>query len=258
MLKANMLVNLQGDYMMSIEERIKLNKLEYIDLLKSYFDNVLGSLFRGYYDFKEIAFLIDRLKHYKVELTEETEYLKYLLAYCDKIKEEELLRILELIDDNNRSTYEYYDLMGDKYSEKAYTGRPLRFNEEHCISLLKNHELTDEIKGVALTKSDIDSYFRDNLVYKVINQNGVNRIDCGNDYTFYGAYPTLSSNKIFGVKLVVPPVHNLKTALINIHEYKHGIDLMNMFGKEFPEDFDFEERARNEEQMFIEHYVRNK
>ena len=27
---------------------------------------------------------------------------------------------------------------------------------------------------------------------------------------------------------------------------------------DFDEDFDFEERARNEEQMFIEHYVRNK
>lgn len=243
---------------MTIEDRIKLNKLEYIDLLRNYLDNIIGSLFTGYYNFNDMVFLIKTLKQYKVELTEETEYLKYLLLYCNSIKETELLRILELIDDNNRLTYDYYDLIGDKYSERAHTGRPLSFNEEECVSLLKNYKLTDEIKGVALTKSDIDNYFKDNIIYKVINQRGVNRIDCGNDYSYYGAYPSLSDNRIFGVRLVVPPVHNLKTALINVHEYRHGIDILNLFGKEFPEDMDFEGRAKKEEKDFIEHYVRNK
>lgn len=243
---------------MSIEERIKLNKLEYIDLLKNYFDNVLSSMLTGYYDFNDIKFLISLLKKYKVELEEETAYLEYLLTHTGSIREEELLRILKLIDDNNKDTYVYYDSIGDKYSEKAHNGRPLRFNEEECKSLLDNYKLTDEIKGITLTTGDIDRYYKDIIQYRFLRNGKVKVIDCGNDLTFYGVYPQLNDNKIFGVSIVVPPVYNLKTALINVHEFRYGIDVMDMFGREFPEEYDFEERAKKEEMDFIEHYVRNK
>ena len=61
-----------------------------------------------------------------------------------------------------------------------------------------------------------------------------------------------------GVNIVVPPVHDLKSALVSVHEYRHGIDVLDLLGKEMPEDEYFEERAKIEESNFIKDYVRNK
>ena len=75
--------------MMSIEERISLNKLEYIDLLRNYFENVFYALLNGKCNYNNILYLVSKLKEYKIELQDETEYLKYLLLHTNSIKEEE-------------------------------------------------------------------------------------------------------------------------------------------------------------------------
>lgn len=58
------------------------------------------------------------------------------------------------------------------------------------------------------------------------------------------------------IRVFVPFVINLKTALICIHEFKHAYDLFNLLGKKvLILDDIFEKDARDKENEFIKKYV---
>ena len=242
--------------MMTIKDRIRLNKYEHLDLVKSYFNDVFRGLLTGYFDPEDTVYLISLLEKYKNELKEEAYYLRYLLKHIDIIREDELNRVLELIDDHNRTTYGYYESMGDKYLSKRYIERPVKFNENICVDFAKNFKLTDDIKGVALTMNDIDVYFDNNVIYRNLKSHS-EVVDNGIDPSNYGTYPQICDDKISGVKIIVPPVYNLKTALINVHQYKYGLDVMDDYNEDLRYGYYYEERANREEEKFLD-YVRNK
>ena len=52
-------------------------------------------------------------------------------------------------------------------------------------------------------------------------------------------------------------IKNLKTALINVHELKYGLDLLPQLGKTC-EKMNYEQRAREKEKQFVKEYLSKK
>lgn len=68
---------------------------------------------------------------------------------------------------------------------------------------------------------------------------------------FYGCFPIEKNNILIRIVLCVPPINNLESMLINIHEYKHGIRLYPFLGKKLNYNAPEEEQiASDEEQKF--------
>lgn len=242
---------------MEIKERIKLNKLEYHDLFKNYIGYIMEILKNGCYSSEDVSTLKELLKDFKQELNDENEQLKFLLNNIDKIDEEELERILQKIDELNEDAFNYYDTIGDSFAAKSYVVCPLVYPNRRIKKLRLNHQLLDEIKGLTLSYKDIEEYYSKYECMDYLRENSKvfnEREDVG----VFGVFTDINGDRLDRIKLVVPKICNLKTALINVHEYKHGIELFDYLGRNYPSNRDFEKSAKDEEERFIKKYIRNK
>lgn len=242
---------------MEIKERIKLNKLEYFDMFKNYIGYIMEIIKNGCYSSEDVGILKDLLKDYKQELNDEDTQLKYLLSNIDRIDEEELERVLQMIDELNEDAFNYYDSIGDSFAAKTYAICPLVYPNRRIKKLRLNYPLLNEIKGLTLTFHDIEEYFSEYecMDYLRANTKVLNEKE---DLSFFGAYTNLDGDRIDGIKIAVPKICNLQTALVNVHEYRHGIDLFDYLGRKLPSNRDFEKIAKEEEDRFIKKYIRNK
>ena len=241
---------------MMITDRIKLNGLEYYNLLRNYFEYVVEGLQYRYFNLTEMRYLVERLRDYKDELEVENYYLTKLEQYKALIQEDELDRVLELIDNSNEKIYEYYDSLGDNYVSMAITKMNAKPRRE-VLKLDDNYRVTDEIVGVTLRQSDLRRFFHgvEGYYYAQSNQKLFN---AGDDLSYYGVSTIEEDGIIRKAKMIVPPMTNLQNALVNVHEIQHMIDLYDFIGKRVPDGFDFEGRAKTKEEEFITEYVRNK
>ena len=241
---------------MGIKERIKLDKIEYYDMLKSYLEYIFEGLKNGYFKYDQIQELFERLKSYKKELYEEIRYLELLLTSRD-IDEEGLEQVLTQIDKSNEATFNYYEGYGDYYAAQSYTFSSMWTPDRKIPSIFKNKELTDEIVGLILTRDDINKYFvneREALDY--IRKHLV-VLKSKQEDNIYGIYPEVEMSILQDYRLCVPMIRDLSTALINVHGYKRAIDLYPYLNKRIP-SINFEEAAKEAEKSFVKDYVRNK
>ena len=111
--------------------------------------------------------------------------------------------------------------------------------------------------GYSLGYKDLVSYFKGSEAYYYAREHS-KIIDAGFDTWIYGVNTKDDHGILRRYSIIVPPIKDLKTALINVHEIKHAIDLFDLIGQPYPEENDFEERARAEEERFVREYVRNK
>ena len=241
---------------MTIKDRIRLNNIEYFDLLKSYISDVLSALFNHYYNKDEISEIIEKLHDYKKELLFEDELLTLLYNNIETLDIDELDRVLELIDKQNEATYKYYQSIGESYEVKSCAFGPLIYPDRSIKRIDKNYDLIEEVKGLLLTQDDIASYYDNTEAYNYSISR--TKVFDSTDPVWFGVFTDLDNDKLTGYRIIVPPIKNLKTALINVHEIKHGIDIYPYINKSIPEDIDFEERAQEEEKIFRKEYVRNK
>ena len=241
---------------MSIEERIRLDKIEYYNLLKSYLEDVFEAFCNRYCRLSEVKELFGYLAEYKEELEQEIYYLNYILDNIDRIDEQALERVLAFIDKVNESTYNYYDGLGEKYVNKSYTFAPIYHLDRKYPKFAHNELLIDEIKGLTLTSIDIDNYFNHATPYLYLKERTKHMYT--DDKSFYGVFTEMRDNRITAINVFVPQVVDLGTALVNVHEYKHGMDLYKYIGKEQPSLENFEMTAKREEYIFRKEYVRNK
>ena len=178
--------------------------------------------------------LLTNLKKYLSVVRKENTYLTYLINNFDKIRDfEGLDTILNNIDIINEDNYKYFDALEAK----------------HINNVLSDDYLEKEIIGLTLSKEDLVNYYHKNdAIYYLLEHSKV--LDTNlEDTSFYGCFPIIKEDKLEEIKVCVPPINNLKSMLINIHEYKHGIDLYPYLGKSYIEQ-DYEVLARNEEINF--------
>lgn len=212
-----------------LKENKHLNRLEVLSLAKSYLPIYITTTDKEYR--KE---LLTNLKKYLLVVRKENTYLTYLINNFDKIRDfEGLDTILNNIDIINEDNYKHFDALEEKYIN----------------NILSDDSLEKEIIGLTLSKEDLVNYYHKNdAIYYLLEHSKV--LDTNlEDTSFYGCFPIIKEDKLEEIKVCVPPINNLKSMLINIHEYKHGIDLYPYLGKSYVEQ-DYEVLARNEEINF--------
>lgn len=212
-----------------LKENKHLNRLEVLSLAKSYLHIYITTNDKEYR--KKI---LTNLKKYLLVVRKENAYLNYLINNFDKIRDfEGLDTILNNIDIINEDNYKHFDALEEKYIN----------------NILSDDSLEKEIIGLTLSKKDLVNYYHKNdAIYYLLEHSKV--LDTNlEDTSFYGCFPIIKEDKLEEIKVCVPPINNLKSMLINIHEYKHGIDLYPYLGKSYVEQ-DYEVLARNEEINF--------
>ena len=232
-----------------LKQNKHLNRLEFLSLTKSYLATYFISLVNA--DDKENRkALLTNLKDYLLITKEENAYLSYLISNFDKIKDLDTLdSLLDKIDLLNEVTFKYFNSLGEKYLDALESKESYSFPAKSLPSLLTDDSIKKEVIGLALSQDDLLSYYqKEDAIYYLFNHTKI--LDTNlEDTGFYGCYPIIKDSKLVEINICVPPISSLKSMLINIHEYKHGIDLYPYLGKPYQDD-NYEMAAKQEEVNF--------
>lgn len=240
---------------MEFKDLRKLNNLEKIYMIKEYIGVYLVLILKN--DKEKQKKLLKSLKKYLETIKIENEIYKFLEENQDKISDQnEFGKLLDQIDLIHEQTYKYYDkilLNCEENYNREYDVIP--YQEFNTIG--ENNSMINKIKGLTLTLDDIKAFYNDEQVeilikkLKIIDENEKKAMP------FFGAFPIEKDGKLIDIKICVPRIKNLKTALINVHELKHGLDLFPQLGKEYKE-MNYEQRAREKEKQFVKEYLSKK
>ncbi len=232
-----------------LKQNKHLNRLEFLALTKSYLATYFMSLVNG--DDKENRkILLTNLKDYLLITKEENAYLSYLISNFDKIKDFDTLDfLLDKIDLVNEVTFKHFNSLSEEYLKALESKDGYSFPTKPIPSLITDDSIKKEVIGLTLSKDDLLSYYhKEDAIYYLLDH--TKTIDTNlKDTSFYGCYPITDKDILKEIKICVPPISNLKSMLINIHEYRHGIDLYPFLGKNYQE-YNYEPLAKQEEVNF--------
>ena len=232
-----------------LKQNKHLNRLEFLSLTKSYLNTYFISLANG--DNKENRKkLLTNLKDYLLITKEENAILSYLISNFDKIKNFDTLEsILDKLDLVNEVTFKHFNSLGEDYMRTLESKETYSFPTKSMSSLITDDSIKKEVIGLTLSQEDLLSYYhKEDAIYYLLNHTKILNTDL-DDTSFYGCYPITDKNILKEIRVCVPPITNLKSMLINVHEYRHGIDLYPFLGKNYP-CYDYESSAKQEEVNF--------
>ena len=241
--------------MASYEELEKKTSLKSDELLKKYRKNAIHSFFKGRYDdqYKEtLHYYRDR---YLVELDCYKELLILLKGYYFSTKRKAAEKLIDKVISRYQDTYDYYNTIADmNVVQHEMYGMP-------HIEVEKDQDLIDEVYGITLSNLDIFNYFRFHEGVNFVKEH-THIFEAGDDLSWYGVFPKIEKGILRSYKIIVPKVMDFQTAKVNIHEYKHGLDLYDLIGQQYPDTDEFheekEQAAIEEEKKFVSEYIRKK
>lgn len=234
-----------------LKENKHLNRLEFLTLTKNYLTTYLASLTKAEEkDNRKI--LLSSLKEYLLITKEENSYLSYIIDNFDKIQDTETLQnVLMRIDLLNENTFKHYNSLGEEYLTAIEEKSDYTFPKKKLPSIVHDKSIAQEIRGLTLSKQDLmDYYHQYDAIYYLTNHSTIFDTNLEKGMDFYGCYPYVENDILQEINICVPKIKNLTTMKINIHEYKHGIDLYPYLGKPYIEQ-DYESIARMEEEKFV-------
>lgn len=232
-----------------LKQNKHLNRLEFLSLTKSYLITYFISLANG--DDKENRkVLLTNLKDYLLITKEENAILSYLVSNFDKIKDfDTLYFLLDKLDLVNEATFKQFNSLGEEYLDALEYKKSYSFPTKSMSSLITDDSIKKEVIGLTLSQEDLLSYYhKEDAIYYLLNHTKIFNTGL-DDTSFYGCYTITDKNTLKEIRVCVPPITNLKSMLINIHEYRHGIDLYPFLGKNYP-CYDYESSAKQEEINF--------
>ena len=237
-----------------LQETKKLNRKELLYMIKEYLITYLFSLLKDQKDIEKRKVLINSLKDYIKIIKEEQFYLNYLINNKKKISSEEALnKVLSTLDELNENTYLYFDKILMNYEENIYSGLLERniIPPKNFETIIETSKYLEEIIGLTLTIEDLKVFFNQEESFEYLLKNArIIDIPIEMGLEFYGCYVKENSKKIVTeIHLCIPKIYDLQSMCINIHEFKHGIDIFNYLGKQMPND-NYEQIAKEEEEKF--------
>ena len=209
-----------------LKENKHLNRLEFLTLTKNYLTTYLASLTKAEEkDNRKI--LLSYLKEYLLITKEENSYLSYIIDNFDKIQDTETLQnVLMRIDFLNENTFKHYNSLGEEYLTAIEEKSDYTFQKKKLSSIVHDKSIAQEIRGLTLSKQDLmDYYHQYDAIYYLTNHSTIFDTNLEKGMDFYGCYPYVENDILQEINICVPKIKNLTTMKINIHEYKHGIDL---------------------------------
>lgn len=116
----------------------------------------------------------------------------------------------------------------------------------------------DQLLFLTLTSEDVREFLDYPIPFwQFIQERTYYMVDSFDNEGFYGVNILEDDNHaVIDFRIMVPYVMDLKTALINIHEFKHAFDLYMLLNSPLPlEDKVFEENAKLVEKDFLQYYI---
>jgi hypothetical protein len=162
----------------------------------------------------------------------------------------------------NEQTIKYYlnllDSIGDAcetQSEYRATRTKKDFN-----TLLDNNDYREKLCSLLLNENDIKEFlnYPDEFWKYVDERTTIVDSYFEEEKEFYGVNIKTNNNCIDDMKVFVPEIINLETALVNVHEYTHAYNLYEILGKEMMSDLEYENLAKLQEEKFVKEQIPKK
>ncbi len=200
------------------------------------------------------------IKEYVKINTERKKLIKFLLCHSKIIDVEGANELLIALENLNEQTVLYYYRVLDDILDACDCKAEYRATriKKDFDTLIETDSYRAQATGLIMSIDDIYRFldypqsFWDYVNPKVVY---VDSHKPDND-KFYSTLMRFDQNNcLIDMKVIVPYIINLQTALVNVHEFKHAYDLYNLLGCPVDEkDPIFEESARAIEQAFVKEY----
>lgn len=200
-------------------------------------------------------------KEYINIIQERKKIVKFLLQNSKYIDFEEANELLISMEDLNEKTILYYYRVLDDIVDACDCKdefRAQRINKDFN-TLIETDDYCAEASGLIMTFDDVQRFLSyPDEFWKYVDKK-ITYIDSRKEKNdkFYSTLMRFDKNNcLIDIKVIVPYIINLKTALVNIHEFKHAYDLYNLLGQSIDEkDPIYEQSACNTEKIFVKEYV---
>lgn len=200
-------------------------------------------------------------KKFKEILKEEQKIHRFVIKYSEKIDFDDCLKFLDSIDVLNEKTLLYYSKCFEDILSACETKCEFRakHSKKDFDTLLETDEYQDKAVELMLTFDDIKNYFNYEEEFWQFVDKKIKYIDGSieKNKLFYGTLMKFDENEnLIDIKVIVPNITNLETALVNIHEFKNAYDLYHMMGKKIENEQEYEKKAILEEATFSKQYIK--
>ncbi len=201
---------------------------------------------------------------FKKNLTEEYKFCNFFYKNSSVVDLYECLVLLDSITDvNDKLTSYVLDCLDDIIIACQMKSE---FRAQHYKRDFKTILETDEYRnlaiGLTISFEDIKkflNYPKEFWNYISTRIRKVDPLDEKNEILYSTLMKFDDNNKLTDILVLVPYIINLKTSLVNIHEFKHAYDLYNLLGCEVSNDVSvYEMDASNKEKEFTKEYITNK
>lgn len=183
-------------------------------------------------------------------ISEEKNLLNFIKRNLKLIDSSELDKMLDMLDDLNEKTVMYYYELLDRCKSDS----DIANKYQNLTTLTETDEYRKQVLSLALDIENVKEYLGiGKSAWEYINK----RVISTEDEEFYGVNIKMNNDVVEDFKVFVPPIKNLETARINVHEFKHAYDVCKMLGIPFLES-DYEGIAKKSEEEFEKVYINNK
>lgn len=181
-----------------------------------------------------------------------------LIHYC------EALDFLDLLQDYDEESVKYYLDSFEDIVDACDTKVEFRANHrEKKFKPLESEKLIQlSYRGLTLSREEIIKFLSYPQEFWDYLKPRVREVDPwveDNKY-FWNTFLKFDENKILSdIHVCVPGIVNIKTACVNVHEFKHAYDMYKLLGQEVDEEKPkYENDARKMEEIFCDEYVLKK
>lgn len=247
-----------------IDDIRSLNRDEFLLIFKYCLEAIIKSLVMFGYHSKVTKDTLCVLREYLNINSERGKIMRFLVENSKLIDNEGANNLLISMETLNEQTILYYYRVLDDIidaCECKQEERAIRIKKDFA-TLIETDDYRASSVGLIITLDDIKSFLNyPDAFWQYVDQR-VTYVDShieGHD-KFYSTLMRFDDNDcLIDIKVIVPYIIDLKTALVNVHEFKHAYDLYNLLGNPVNEhDSIYEQDAREVEKSFVKEYALRK
>ena len=201
---------------------------------------------------------------FKEILIEENNIHNFILKNSDLIELGELYDLLDKIDDVNSDTIKYIYSAFDDILDACETKCEDRAShyKRNFSTLIETDEYRKEAVGLTINIDNIKEFLSYPQEFWDFVTPKIRRVDPRikeNEILYVTLLKVDDEGILRDIRVMVPEIIDLRTACINVHEFKHAFDLYLKIGTKIDESEPHcEEDASNLEKSFQNNYVLTK
>lgn len=227
------------DLILDLEEMKKL-QFEEMFLITSYsLEGYFKSLFTFGIKSKITKDNLNIIKEMFSILMKERKMLNYILANLDSFNLSAVANVIGIIDDVNDKTVRYYYNVMQEITDACEAKDELRGNRpsKDFPTLIQSDSYTNEVIALALNKSSIKDFLGyEDKFWKFIENKDITNIkvcyEIAKDATYviplYDEFGIVSD-----IKMMIPEVVDLETALLCIQQYQKAYEIFKSLGSRY-------------------------